>query len=160
MFDRRHGNARFRWGLPSSFSPPPIPLLGSLPLAPHLISNYQTSGFSIRLTFLVSLFIPHSKAMRRQLAWPKYFKKSSDINESTQEIRGPGWQDIMPSPEATTGANTNSTRPKKKKACRRCRHRKQRCDFEQPCQNCLAAGQGNIKIPYMRLCSTLLMLNP
>lgn len=45
----------------------------------------------------------------------------------------------MPSPEATTSVNN---RPKKKKACRRCRHRKQRCDFEQPCQNCTAAGQG------------------
>ncbi|KAL2069445.1 hypothetical protein VTL71DRAFT_14124 [Oculimacula yallundae] len=48
----------------------------------------------------------------------------------------------MPSPEssATVPVNVNG-RPRKKKACQRCRHRKQRCDFEQPCQNCLAAGQ-------------------
>ena len=41
----------------------------------------------------------------------------------------------MPSPPDATTASR-----KKKKACRRCRHRKQRCDFEQPCHNCLAAG--------------------
>ncbi|EPE34298.1 Zn2/Cys6 DNA-binding protein [Glarea lozoyensis ATCC 20868] len=29
---------------------------------------------------------------------------------------------------------------KKKKACRRCRHRKQKCDFEQPCHNCRTSG--------------------
>ncbi|PVH82740.1 hypothetical protein DL98DRAFT_570350 [Cadophora sp. DSE1049] len=43
----------------------------------------------------------------------------------------------MPSP-TDTGPGAASRR--KKKACRRCRHRKQRCDFEQPCHNCEAAG--------------------
>lgn len=39
----------------------------------------------------------------------------------------------MPSP-------VDATPQKRKKACQRCRHRKQKCDFEQPCHNCEAAG--------------------
>lgn len=45
-------------------------------------------------------------------------------------------REAMPSP-----VDTGSIQ-KRKKACRRCRHRKQRCDFEQPCHNCEAAGVG------------------
>jgi len=43
----------------------------------------------------------------------------------------------MPSPVDST-----QTPQKRKKACQRCRHRKQRCDFQQPCDNCEAAGVG------------------
>ncbi|KAH8597259.1 hypothetical protein B0O99DRAFT_89227 [Bisporella sp. PMI_857] len=41
----------------------------------------------------------------------------------------------MPSPIDST-----QVQQKRKKACQRCRHRKQRCDFQQPCHNCQAAG--------------------
>ncbi|KAG9245762.1 hypothetical protein BJ878DRAFT_500122 [Calycina marina] len=41
----------------------------------------------------------------------------------------------MPSP-------VDSTQPvqRRKRACQRCRHRKQRCNFETPCHNCSSAG--------------------
>ncbi|KAH7313010.1 hypothetical protein BKA65DRAFT_484202 [Rhexocercosporidium sp. MPI-PUGE-AT-0058] len=42
----------------------------------------------------------------------------------------------MPSPTDTISGISR----RKKKACRGCRHRKQRCNFEQPCHNCEAAG--------------------
>ncbi|KUJ16886.1 uncharacterized protein LY89DRAFT_718614 [Mollisia scopiformis] len=44
----------------------------------------------------------------------------------------------MPSPSDINVIPVGPRR--KKKACRRCRHRKQRCDFQQPCHNCEAAG--------------------
>ena len=47
----------------------------------------------------------------------------------------------MPSP-----VDDNAGPRRKKKACRRCRHRKQRCDFEQPCHNCQAAGVGTASL--------------
>jgi hypothetical protein len=46
-------------------------------------------------------------------------------------------------PTSMTTPIDEATAPKgKKKACRRCRHRKQRCDFKQPCHNCQAAAVG------------------